>query len=391
MNAAAVAPAVEVLATAVREAADTVYTVPGYPITGLGEALGAEITLNEKIALEYALGDTLSGKRAVVICKHAGLHALVDPLVHAAFQGISHGILIISGDDLEVSGSQIAQDSRAIGELSRSPILNPDAAHLGVSVERVLQASETFCRPAILRVTSDLLKGDAENRTEPRSDKTGHLVPSDLTMRGRTEWAGNLTNGLKEWAKQNLAFGAVPYLGRFEPLVPPQQHPQTHTSRGYSRTFCNNCPFQETIAILQQKNMKAICDTGCALLATNPPYRVGIANYGLGSSIATAARSTRVALCGDYSVLHSGLPALIDVAEKGLPLLCIILKNTSMGMTGGQAVPDIDRYITWADPVHIQAEDTDRIRRECTTPDCLNVVIISGQCPEGEEHEKLEC
>jgi len=387
MNRATVA----VLAKAVLEAADTIYTVPGYPITGLGEALNAEITLNEKIALEYALGDALSGKRAVVICKHAGLHALVDPLVHAAFQGISHGVLIISGDDLEVSGSQIAQDSRAIGELSRSPIISPDDVHLGASVERALQASETFCRPAILRVTSDLLRGEADDSPMPRSDKKGRLVPSDLTMRGRTEWAGNLTKGLKDWAEQNREYGAVPYPGRFEPLVPPQQNPQTHTGRGFSRTFCKNCPFQEIIAILQQKNMKAICDTGCALLATNPPYRVGIANYGLGSSIATAARSTRVALCGDFSVLHSGLPALIDVAEKELPLLCIILKNTSMGMTGGQAVPDIDRYIAWADPVHIQAEDTDQLRRECTTPDCLKVVIISGQCPEGEEHEKLEC
>jgi len=387
MNAAAVA----VLATAVRQAADTVYTVPGYPITSLGEALDAEITLNEKIALEYALGDAFSGKRAVVICKHAGLHALVDPLVHAAFQGISHGVLIISGDDLEVAGSQIAQDSRAIGELSRSPIFSPDGAHLGASVERALQASETFCRPAILRVTSDLLRGKAKDRTEPRQNKNGHRVPPDLTMRGRTEWAGNLTNGLKDWAEQNSALGAVPYLGRFEPLVPLQQHPQTHASRGYSRTFCNNCPFQETVAILRQKNLNAVCDTGCALLAANPPYRVGIANYGLGSSIATAARSTRVALCGDYSVLHSGLPALIDVAEKGLPLLCIILKNTSMGMTGGQTVPDIDRYIAWADPVHIRAEDTDRLRRELKTPDRLKVVVITGQCPEGEEHEKLEC
>lgn len=380
-----------VLTEAVRQAADAVYTVPGYPITGLGEQLEAEITLNEKIALEYALGDALSGKRAVVVCKHAGLHALVDPLVHAAFQGVPRGVLIISGDDPEVSGSQIAQDSRTIGELSRSPILSPDAAHLGTSVERALQASERFSRPAILRVTSALLEGKAENRTEPRQDKTGRLVPPDLTMRGRAEWAGAITAGLKDWAAEHRDFGASPYTGRFEPLIPPQKNPQTHASRGYSRTFCKNCPFQETVAILQQKNLKAICDTGCALLAVNPPYGVGIANYGLGSSVATAAHSSRIALCGDYSVLHSGLPALIDVAEKDLPLLCIILNNETMGMTGGQKVPKINRYIDWANPVQIRAEDTARLQKELTTPDHLKVVIINGQCPEGEEHEKLEC
>ncbi|WP_292491165.1 hypothetical protein [Methanoculleus sp. 10] len=77
--------------------------------------------------------------------------------------------------------------------------------------------------------------------------------------------------------------------------------------------------------------MRAACDAGCAVLAMNPPYRVGVATYGLGSSVAVAATGTGVALTGDYALLHSGLNALIDVYERGLLLLCIVLRTTGWG------------------------------------------------------------
>jgi Indolepyruvate ferredoxin oxidoreductase, alpha and beta subunits len=86
--------------------------------------------------------------------------------------------------------------------------------------------------------------------------------------------------------------------------------------------------------ILQERGLQAACDMGCAILAMNPPYRVGVCGYGLGSSVAVAARSTGVALIGDYAMLHSGLNALVDVREKRLPLLCIVMKNLRLGMVG---------------------------------------------------------
>ena len=52
----------EALSQALAASADRWYAVPGYPVTGIAEACGAEITVNEKVALEYALGDSLSGQ-----------------------------------------------------------------------------------------------------------------------------------------------------------------------------------------------------------------------------------------------------------------------------------------------------------------------------------------
>ena len=39
----------------------------------------SEMVINEKTALEYALGDSLSGKRAAVIIKNVGLNAVPIP------------------------------------------------------------------------------------------------------------------------------------------------------------------------------------------------------------------------------------------------------------------------------------------------------------------------
>jgi len=73
--------------------------------------------------------------------------------------------------------------------------------------------------------------------------------------------------------------------------------------------------------------MKMICDAGCSVLRHEQAVCTGCCQLRHGASIAVAARSTQVALIGDYALLHSGLNALIDVYEKHLPLLCIVMKN----------------------------------------------------------------
>jgi hypothetical protein len=161
--------------------------------------------------------------------------------------------------------------------------------------------------------------------------------------------------------------------------------------RGRYRTFCRSCPFKPLLAILQEKGLRAACDMGCAILAMNPPYRVGICGYGLGSSVAVAARSTAVSLTGDYAMLHSGLNALVDVREKGLPLLCIVMKNRSLGMVGTAEAYDPVPYLRWADPVVLPATEVESRPDLFEPPDRLRVIVVEGICPSGERHEIVEC
>jgi TPP-dependent indolepyruvate ferredoxin oxidoreductase alpha subunit len=170
----------------------------------------------------------------------------------------------------------------------------------------------------------------------------------------------------------------------------PQKCPETMENRGYYRTFCTACPFRPMMDILKKRNMNLICDAGCSVLAMNPPYALGAASYGMGASIAVAARSTQVALTGDYGLLHSGLNALIDVYEKRLPLLCIVMKNACMAMTGRQPAPDPVPYIRWAMPVCCRAEDQTTLKKELVVTDTPRTLVVEGTCPEGSSYETVE-
>jgi indolepyruvate ferredoxin oxidoreductase alpha subunit len=409
---------------------DRFYTVPGYPITEIASSVGAETVINERVALEYALGDSLDGRRAAVIIKNVGLNVCADPLVNATTQGLSAGVIIIAGDDVLARGSQNTEDSRYFGELAQVPVIEPDGRTCAASVVAAFEASEQFSRVAIVRVTPPLLEGEADQGgTVPYRNRKGSLASPDLTMRGRAQAADQAAGEMFAWSRTsplNLWKGGVVGVGAADgdshavTVYPPprdaqslaqtrelgrpfvQEHrwinppdvlgrPETFSDRGFCRTFCRDCPFRPVMGLLKEKEMQVICDMGCSVLATNPPYRIGKACYALGSSIAIAARSTKVALIGDCALLHSGINALIDVYEKRLPLLCIVMKNDRMGMTGGQPVYDLNRYLAWADPVVCRADEISRLRDRIVHPKRPETLIIEGQCPEGCTHETVEC
>ncbi|MDD1678435.1 MAG: thiamine pyrophosphate-dependent enzyme [Methanomicrobiales archaeon] len=418
----------EALARALRTCADTWYTVPGYPVTHLAELLQAEMVVNEKVAVEYALGDSLSGRRSTVILKNVGLNACADPLVNATTQGLRAGVVILAGDDLDVVGSQNAQDSRYYGEIAQVPVIEPDRETCEVGVEAAFEVSEKFSRIALLRVTPPLLESEVPESPAKRTDSTGALADPCLTMRGRALQADQILQSLFSWSQlstlNRLRVGSIgvgpahgtshvvtvypppplqpgaaineygrPFVREHQGLHPPaiRRQPETFAMRGKYRTFCPSCPFKPLFALLKEKGMQAACDMGCAILSMNPPYQIGICGYGLGSSVAVAARSTGVALTGDYAMLHSGLPALIDVHEKNLPLLCIVMKNEKLGLVGtGQAYDPIP-YLRWANPVICPATDIATLRDRIQRPEKLQVIVVEGICPEGERHEIVEC
>ena len=131
----------EALSDAILRYTDSQYTVPGFPVTALGTLTGAELVINEKTALEYALGDSLTGKRSAVIIKNVGVNACADPLLQATAQGLIGGVVLVVGDDPDAQGSQTAQDSRYYGELAELPVIEPDAATCYAGVEAALEAS----------------------------------------------------------------------------------------------------------------------------------------------------------------------------------------------------------------------------------------------------------
>ncbi len=134
---------------------------PGTPSTEITEnaakyeALYTEWAPNEKVAMEVAIGASISGGRALACMKHVGVNVASDPLMTVAFTGVSGGLVFISADDPGMHSSQNEQDNRQYGRLAKIPVLEPsDSSEALVFTKMAFEISETFDTPVMLRITT---------------------------------------------------------------------------------------------------------------------------------------------------------------------------------------------------------------------------------------------
>jgi indolepyruvate ferredoxin oxidoreductase alpha subunit len=149
--------------------------VPGYPVTELADLLIAEADakwcLNEKVALEIALGASASGIRSMAIVKHVGMNILSDPLITASTHRIGAGLVIIAGDDPMAVASQNEQDSRYWGLIAEVPVLDPNPTNLHDAIFEAYRISETVSTPVIVRVTDRVLRSGCVGRGKAQTLK----------------------------------------------------------------------------------------------------------------------------------------------------------------------------------------------------------------------------
>ncbi len=117
--------------------------------------LYAEWATNEKVALEVALAASLSGLRAAVAMKQAGLNVAADPLLNAAYTGVVGGLIVIVGDDPGPHSSQTEADTRLFALFAKLPVLDPSTPREAKAmVAEAFRLSEQFRLPVILRPTT---------------------------------------------------------------------------------------------------------------------------------------------------------------------------------------------------------------------------------------------
>ena len=134
---------------------------PGTPSTEILETLAGhdeiytEWSVNEKVALEVALGASWSGARSIVTMKHVGLNVAADPLFTAAYTGVKGGLVVVSADDPGMHSSQNEQDNRNYGYAAKLPVLEPaDSQEAKDFTKLAFDISERFDIPVILRTTT---------------------------------------------------------------------------------------------------------------------------------------------------------------------------------------------------------------------------------------------
>ncbi|MCD6362280.1 MAG: indolepyruvate ferredoxin oxidoreductase subunit alpha, partial [Armatimonadetes bacterium] len=131
---------------------------PGTPSSEILPALGelgecyVEWSVNEKVALEAAIGASLAGARALVTMKHVGLNVAADPLFTLAYTGVEGGLVIVTADDPSMRSSQNEQDNRNYARAAKVPMLEPADSQEARDMTRLgFELSERFDTPVLLR------------------------------------------------------------------------------------------------------------------------------------------------------------------------------------------------------------------------------------------------
>lgn len=168
-----------------------VYAYPGTPSTEITEyiqinqeAIRRNIhrkwSVNEKTALETALGMSYAGKRSLACMKHVGLNVAADPFMNACVTGVNGGLVIAVADDPSMHSSQNEQDSRFFGKFGMVPVLEPadqqeayDMAYDGLLLSEQLQV------PVILRITTRLAHSRSGVVLRPLQPENKLSMPSN--------------------------------------------------------------------------------------------------------------------------------------------------------------------------------------------------------------------
>ncbi len=135
---------------------------PGTPSTEILENIAkfkdtvkCEWAVNEKVAMETAIGASMAGARALTTMKHVGLNVAMDPLMTFTYVGATGGMVVVSADDPGMHSSQNEQDNRNLAKFARMPMLEPaDSQEAYDMAQAAFEISEKFRVPCMLRLTT---------------------------------------------------------------------------------------------------------------------------------------------------------------------------------------------------------------------------------------------
>ena len=151
---------------------------PGTPSTEISEnivnypEIYAEWSPNEKVAMEVAIGASISGVRAMASMKHVGVNVASDPLYTISYSGVNGGLVLVAADDPGLYSSQNEQDTRCVARAAMVPVLEPsDSQEAKDFMKYAFDLSEKYDTPIILRTTTRLSHSQGpvtlEERCEP--------------------------------------------------------------------------------------------------------------------------------------------------------------------------------------------------------------------------------
>lgn len=145
-------------------------TYPGTPASGVGDhiyevreqlrGLYFEYSMNEKIAVEGAIGAALAGIRSMAAMKHLGMNVAADSIHHITNREIVRGMVIVNGSDPGQQASATEQDNRYYSLHTHLPVIQPGNVQEAKDFTRLaFELSDRFCLPFVIDAPTVLMHG----------------------------------------------------------------------------------------------------------------------------------------------------------------------------------------------------------------------------------------
>ncbi len=143
----------------------------------------------------------------------------------------------------------------------------------------------------------------------------------------------------------------------------PKVHPDKGPLPPRPPILCPGCPHRGVFYTTSKLKLVVNGDIGCYTLAFLPPlgalHTCGCmgASIGVAHGVSKAGISQRnVAVLGDSTFFHTGMPALLNVAYNKSNTIVVILDNLSTAMTGHQPNPGTGRTLQGEETAEVQFE-----------------------------------
>jgi len=470
-----------------------VQVATGYPGTPSSEILEnvaryeeiySEWSVNEKVAMDAAIGACYAGKRAMVAMKSVGMNVAADSFFYVPYTGVRGGLVIVVADDPGMFSSQNEQDNRQYGRFAKMPVLEPsDSQESKDFVGAALELSEQWDTPVILRTVMRISHSASPVELGERAADDGSPTPPlkrdphrlvctcvwakyqhpviEKRLKKLAEFANTYPLNRLEWGDRSLgivAGGAVysyarevfpeasflklgmsyplpqaliqeladgveqllvieeldpflegqikamgiecrgkeifPAYGELTPAVIEKSAAEAGILpkdavkgarelplpelAGRSPILCPGCPHRSTFYLLNKMNDIVVAgDIGCYNLGAQPPYNATDTMGSMGASIGVAhgfdiagIPDRFMAVIGDSTFFHAGIPPLLDIVHNGGKSTVVILDNHTTAMTGHQDHPGVGFRLGGAPAPKVEIE---AVVRACGVTDVHKV------------------
>lgn len=139
--------------------------------------------------------------------------------------------------------------------------------------------------------------------------------------------------------------------------------PETGPLPARPPVLCPGCPHRPTFYLLNKLKVPVNGDIGCYTLGLLPPlsaiHTCGCMGAGIGQAhgaLQAGSPEKHVAVIGDSTFFHSGLPPLVNAIHNRSALLTIIMDNRVTGMTGHQDNPGTGRTLLGRETPPVEIE-----------------------------------